>query len=174
MLRPTQQVAGATTGFVNPQATATPTQQHPTVTQYPGPQNTSQPSGIAYHRVYRQTQLLFSEVDQQAEWGYWYYLTENVKQLTHASGEDVFVRSTFESDGYLPDVVDTNFRAINDSYPVFAFAKNLGKVGRNPVSTLWGIALAQEEAVQFEGTTNSTVQSLWTSYFPDELDAMSF
>lgn len=28
-------------------------------------------SGVAYHKVYRQQQLEFSETNQQADWGYW-------------------------------------------------------------------------------------------------------
>jgi hypothetical protein len=27
--------------------------------------------GVAYHEVWRQQQLEFSEYNQQAEWGYW-------------------------------------------------------------------------------------------------------
>ena len=166
----------ATSGFINPQATATPTQQATTTTMIPGAGNTTQPTGIAYHKVYRQNQLRFNETNDQADWGYWYYLTENVKNLTHQIGEDVVLRSAFQTDGYLSNALDNNFRAINDTFPTFAFANDLGIVGpNNTVDMLFGIALAQEQAILFEGANgNVSVPSLWTDYFSDELDAVSF
>ncbi|KAI9721680.1 MAG: hypothetical protein M1828_005048 [Chrysothrix sp. TS-e1954] len=166
----------ATSGHINPLATAMPTRQKATNTTVPGSDNSTQPSGIAYHRIFRQNQLLFSETSDQTDYGYWYYLTDNTKNLTHAIGEDILVRSAFETDGYLNNTIDGNFRAINDSFPTFAFSKDFGTIGRNnSQSMLFGIALAQEEAVQFEGANgNQSVPSLWTSYFSDELDAMSF
>jgi len=104
--------------------------------------------GIAYHQVFRQTQLAFSEVLDQSEYGYWYYLTANIANLTHRSGEDTVVRSQFASSGTLDNTADTNYRAINDSYPVFAYALNLGSVGTASVSSLFTISLNQKEAIQ--------------------------
>lgn len=131
--------------------------------------------GIAYHRVYRQTQLAFSEVDQQTEYGYWYYMTANTVNLTHQSGEDCDVRAQFADHGYLTDVEDTDYRAINDSFPVFGFAIDLGSVGSTAVSSLFTINLNQQLAVQFEGANgNQTVPSLWASYFASDLDADTY
>jgi len=59
-------------------------------------------------------------------------------------------------------------------YPTFGFAVDLGSVSSTPVSTLFTIGLAQEQAVQFDGAQgNVNVPSLWTSYYPTELDAVS-
>ena len=129
---------------------------------------------IAYHKVFRQTQLLFSEVSDQGEWGSWYWATDNDTALSFQSGADMDVRSAFENTGSLPDTQDANFRAIDDSYPVFGFAKDLGSV-QGAVSTLYTIGLTQEEAIQFDGASGIVpVPSLWTSYFSNELDAVSF
>lgn len=129
--------------------------------------------GIAYHKVYRQTQLLFSETNQQADWGYWYWSTQSVSGLTYQSGQDVVVRGAFMSNGTLPNTQDTNYRPIDDDYPVFGYAVNLGSVV-GPVSTLYTLGLTQEEAIQFDGETGIVpVTSLWTSYFSNELDAVS-
>ena len=93
--------------------------------------------------------------------------------MTYQSGADVDVRSAFENTGALPDTQDTNFRAINDDYPVFGFAKDLGSI-QGSVSTLFTIGLTQEEAIQFDGASGIVpVPSLWTSYFSTELDAVS-
>jgi len=81
--------------------------------------------GISYHKVYRQTQLLYSETNEQADWGYWYWSTKETPNLTYQSGEDIVVRSAFQSSGTLPNTSDNNFRAINNDWPVFAYSINL-------------------------------------------------
>lgn len=84
---PTQSTFGTATAFNVPEAVA-----HPAATQaYEGlkfvPSNFSAPNppkttqlpvetvqgagGIAYHKVWRQQQLEFSETSDQANWGYW-------------------------------------------------------------------------------------------------------
>lgn len=138
------------------------------------PRNSTTPGGIAYHRVWRQQQLEFSEIDQQANWGYWYYATKNVAGLTYQSGADVDVRGQFLQSGSLANTQDTNFRGIDDNYPVFGYAVDLGKVGNSSVSTLFQLSLHQENCVQFEGANgNQSVPCLWTSYFSDETSAVS-
>ena len=130
--------------------------------------------GIAYHKFYRQTQLLFSEVADQSEYGNWYWATDNAASLTHQSGSDKEVRSAFTSTGALANSNDGNFRAINDSYPTFGFAVGLGTVGSSPVSTLFTLGHAQEQAIQFDGANgNVSLPALWTSYYADELAAVS-
>lgn len=130
---------------------------------------------VAYHKVYRQVPLDFSEINQQGEWGSWYWATDDSDDMTYQSGTDVVVRGQFASNGTLSNSVDTNFRAISDNWPVFGFSSDLGTVNSSPVSTLFSLGLTQEEAVQFEGASAyGPVKSLWTSYFDTELDALSF
>lgn len=120
--------------------------------------------------------MLFSETSgtDQTDYGYWYWATDNVANLTYQSGDSTTVRSAFIANGVLPDTNDTNYRAIDTSYPVFAFAKDLGSVQATPVSTLFSIGLAQQEAIQFDGASgNVNVPSLWTSYYTNDLDAVS-
>ena len=135
----------------------------------------SSTAGIAYHKIYRQTQLLFSESRQQTEYGNWYWATDNVANLTYQSGTDTDVRGAFSSKGALANTNDTNFRAINDSYPTFGFAVPLGSVEGTAVSTLFTLGLAQEQAIQFDGASgNASVNSLWTSYYATEAAALEF
>lgn len=47
---------------------------------------------------------------------------------THQTGEDTSVRQQFISSSALLDTSDTDFRAINDRWPVFAFARDLGTI----------------------------------------------
>ncbi len=130
--------------------------------------------GIAYHRFYRQTQLLWSETLDQTDYGYWYWATDNVANLTFQSGIDDDVRDAFTTNGVLANTNDTNYRAINDTYPTFAFAVDLGSIDATAVSTLFTLGLTQESAIQFDGASgNVSVPSLWTSYYATELDAVS-
>lgn len=131
--------------------------------------------GVAYHKVYRQTQLAFSQNNEQAEWGSWYWATDASNGMTHQSGTDVDVRGQFSSKGSLSNDKDTNYRAISDNWPVFGFSSDLGSVSSAPVNTLFSIGLAQEEAIQYEGSSSySSIPSLWKSYFDTELEALSF
>lgn len=130
---------------------------------------------MAYHRVYRQTQLAFSEVNQQTEFGSWYWATDASDGMTYQSGADTTVRGQFSQNGKLSNSGDTNYRAISDSWPVFGFSSDLGSVGSSSASTLFSIGLTQDEAVQYEGKSNyGPVPSLWKSYFSSDEDALTF
>lgn len=83
------------------------------------------------------------------------------------------VRRAFTSTGALTNGMDKNFRALNNAYPTFGFAIGLGTVGSSPVSTLFTLGHAQEQAIQFAGASGNVVlPSLWTSYYSTELDAV--
>jgi hypothetical protein len=130
--------------------------------------------GVAYHKVYRQTQLLFSEVRDQGEWGNWYWATEDSEKVTHQSGADVAVRGAFAANGTLGNSKDSNYRAISTNWPVFGFAIDLGSVTSSSVDTRFTIGLAQTEAIQYSSPDGIRAEpSLWTSYFDDDLAAVS-
>ena len=145
---------------------------HPTHTPVVPPNPST--GGIAYHEVYRQQQLNFSETNQQANWGRWYYATENTVQLSHQSGADFDVRGQFLNNGYLANTEDTNYRAIDDAYPVFGFAVNVGQVASQSVSTLFQLSLHQDDCIQFENASgNQSVPCMWTNYFDSDTAAVS-
>jgi hypothetical protein len=130
--------------------------------------------GVAYHKVFRQEQLPYAEINQQTEYGNWYYATENVASLTHRSGADTTVRKQFADNGHLDNSADSNYRPISQAYPVFGFSRDLGSVGSSSASALFQISLHQENAIQFLGANGiQPVPSLWTSYFDDEIKAVS-
>lgn len=130
---------------------------------------------MSYHKVYRQTQLAFSEVSDQTEYGNWWYATTSDKGYTYEAGIDVNVRGQFINNGTLTNTVDTNYRAIQENWPVFAHTFDLGRVGTRSVSRLFTIGLTQEEAIQFDGADGVVpLPSLWLQYFSDEVSALSF
>jgi hypothetical protein len=71
---------------------------------------------------------------------------------------------------------DNNFRAINDKWPVFGYAVELGTVGSTQgKSAVFSIGLCQEDAVQYLGKDGlKTLPSLWKDEYNDELAALSF
>ncbi|ORY68717.1 uncharacterized protein BCR38DRAFT_455604 [Pseudomassariella vexata] len=133
--------------------------------------------GVAYHSFARQDQAELTEINQQASWGTWYWSTSNnYPALTYQSGADNDLRNLFVSNGKLSNTKDTNFRAVNDNWPVFAFCNGLGPVGSNAVSTVFSLGLTQDNAISFlgEGSGLTTVPSLWKSYFSNDIDAVTF
>ncbi|KAL5334087.1 glutaminase GtaA [Aspergillus crustosus] len=131
--------------------------------------------GVAYHKINRQTPLLFSEHRDQAEWGDWYWATNSGKGLTYQAGADTAVRGAFTSNGTLRNTNNSNYRAVSDDWPVFGFSHDLGSVDSS-TGVLFSIGLAQSEAIQYTGnsTTLSSIPSLWTSYFHNALEALNF
>ncbi|KAL4757432.1 glutaminase GtaA [Aspergillus foveolatus] len=131
--------------------------------------------GVAYHKIYRQTPLLFSEHRDQAEWGDWYWATDNVAGLTYQAGPDIDVRGAFARNGKLTNNNDANHRAISNNWPVFGFAHDLGSISSS-TRVLFSIGLTQREAIQYSGSSStlSPLPALWTSYFSTALDALDF
>jgi hypothetical protein len=132
--------------------------------------------GITYHRFYRRDQQIFTENSDQASWGNWIYACNHAGLTYSNGGVDADVRGAFTNNGVLNNELNTNYRAISNQWPVFAFALDLGSVGSSPASALFTLTLAQEQAIQFEYEKNKVQQlpPLWTSYFSSELDLVSF
>jgi hypothetical protein len=77
-------------------------------------------------------------------------------------------------DGKLAGTEDINFRSINDRWPAFGYAVDLGVVYAPTPPTLFTIGVCQNDSLQFLGKDGLTVlPSLWKSYFQDETDAVS-
>ncbi|KAE9367621.1 DUF1793-domain-containing protein [Stipitochalara longipes BDJ] len=134
-------------------------------------------NGVASHKSWRQTQSEFNAdyPDDAAHWGYWYWSTAATSALSYQSGQDIIVRANFLNNGTLPNTQDTNYRAINNDWPIFGFANALGNVGSSPVETLYTIVHAQQNAIYFDGASgNVSVPSLWTSYWSSDLALVNF
>lgn len=171
---------GWTTAVAHPEtttSTSAPPEYPSVAVNIPAASNTppnQKPRGVAFHKFFRQQQLVFSEFNNQAEWGNWYYATDNTKHLTHQSGIAGEVRNQFIQKGFLANSADKNYRSADTNTPVFAFATDLGtrKVGR-PVNTTYSINLVQEEVIQFLGANGTQrLPALWKDYFSDELTAV--
>jgi hypothetical protein len=68
--------------------------------------------------------MVFTQSNDDADWGTVLWSTEAAAGLTTQSGADVTVRSQFVGFGVLANTNDTNQpRAINNAFPVFAFCQ---------------------------------------------------
>lgn len=90
--------------------------------------NTSTGSVIT-HQVQLANPAVLSEVADHTQYGSAFYSTLSSAGATWQSGADVTVRAQFINNGRLPNTRDTNFRAIQDNWPVFGLAHDLGNVG---------------------------------------------
>lgn len=130
---------------------------------------------VAFHHVFRQTQHQFRETAMQAEWGDWYWATNTGNGMTFQSGSDVIVRGQFVNNGSLANTQDTNFRPINQDFPVFGFSFPLGNVGATAANTLFTIGLCQDIAIQYLTSSGTeSLPSLWTSFFSSNQEAVEF
>lgn len=89
--------------------------------------------------------------------------------MTYQTGPDTTVRANFIADSTLPSTKDTKFRAINNDWPVFAFAQDLGSVASGVVSAaVISVGHVRDPALQYiigAGANNFQMRS---SYFFSE------
>ncbi|KAL2264924.1 hypothetical protein VTJ83DRAFT_7434 [Remersonia thermophila] len=130
---------------------------------------------VSYHKFYRESQEELKEDDEIAAWGSWYLATSSEGSLTWQIGEDVTVRSQFANHQLLTNEADSNFRAVDDAWPVFAFSHDLGNVGNDNTERVFTLGLVQDNVIRFAGLSGEMepVPGLWSSYHQDEISAMA-
>ncbi|BCS22735.1 putative glutaminase [Aspergillus puulaauensis] len=118
-------------------------------------------------RLQRETQLLLSEIRDQAEWGSIHFT--GPAGVQYQSGAAPSVRHTFAARGSLTNVNDAGFREIGDREPVFAFSKSFvpsRKSGVTADSVTFTLALIQDTVVQYASSRGLTMmRPLWKSRF---------
>jgi hypothetical protein len=108
-------------------------------------------------------QDLFAEHNAVAAWGSVVWATTpRGPGLTYQSGRDATVRNRFIQHGQLTDSSDTDYRAIDDDWPVFAFAHDLGMVGKTAQSVYFSVGHARTPAIDYQG---SRLAAWWTKYW---------
>ncbi|QRV97100.1 DNA polymerase 1 [Ceratobasidium sp. AG-Ba] len=134
--------------------------------------STSNVTDAIVHRVTLQNPTPFAEVDDHTQYGSAYYGIRQGAGLTYASGADATLRSTFMSSGVLPNAQDTQFRAISDQWPVFAFAKESDSNGSEVV---FAVGHVRDPLVQYivAGNRLEERHPFWMSKYPTANDAIS-
>ncbi|KAF7301796.1 DUF1793-domain-containing protein [Mycena indigotica] len=125
--------------------------------------NSTTTGSILTHQVQLQTQNVFSEVNDHTQYGSAFYSTPNTVSATYQTGADVTVRAQFINNGKLGNTLDTNFRAINNNWPVFGLAHDLGSVTTASAPVLFSVGHIRDPAIQYI-VTGGALQSR-SSYF---------
>jgi len=77
-------------------------------------------------------------------------------------------RDNFTSLGQLDNTSDTNYRAISNGSPAFAFALDLGTVNQTSNSLVFGIGLVRDPVLRYQTSgTNQSLRHLWGTRWND-------
>jgi hypothetical protein len=134
--------------------------------------------GLKTWAVNRQVQQIFTESDDQAEWGQLHFTGPG--SAHHEAGTSSQLRQRFARTGRLQNTMDDKFRAIMDEEPVFAFAKsfNLSSSSNTSVSSssaLFTITHIQDPVTQYASARGLTfMKPLWKSWFPEDEKLIQF
>lgn len=130
--------------------------------------STTTTSSILTHQAQLESQTVYGEVNDQIQRkflhnlsrpiteyitsseGSVYYSVSSTSATTYQTGQDVVVRGQFISNGVLANTQDTAFRAIQDDWPVFAFARDLGTVSATASTPMVvSIGYVRDPAVEY-------------------------
>jgi hypothetical protein len=133
--------------------------------------------GLKTWSINRQTEELFTEFYDHAEWGQ--LLFSGPDDARHESGASASLRQRFARTGTLQNENDEHFRGINEDEPVFAFSKTF-ELGNTSTlassksdSALFTITHVQDPVAQFASARGLThMRPLWKSWFGDDNDAL--
>lgn len=121
---------------------------------------------LSYQLVNQQP---LTEDSDTANWGTITWTGPNQPNTSFRIAQDVVVRAAFDANPVLDGTVDqTTPRAISDDWPTFAFAFDLGGVGKRPTEPMTlSIGHIRTPAVSYLGTD---LDPLWTTYFSSQQD----
>jgi len=71
------------------------------------------------------------------------------------------IRTDFITTGNLANTIDTNFRAINDDWPVSAFALNFGNITRTTTPLVFAMGLVRDPVVTYQTGQLEPRSQLW-------------
>ncbi|KXN86419.1 hypothetical protein AN958_10281 [Leucoagaricus sp. SymC.cos] len=105
---------------------------------------------VITHQVQLANQGVLTEVNDHTQYGSAFYSTLSTSGVTWQTGADVTVRAQFINNGRLPNTQDTNFRTIDNNWPVFALSHDLGDVGTETTSpTVVSVGHIRDPALKY-------------------------
>ncbi|KAK7470513.1 hypothetical protein VKT23_001939 [Stygiomarasmius scandens] len=139
------------------------------------------------HEVQLQNQTDFAPGDRILQGSVFYSTLNQASGLTYQTGADVNLRALFINSGRLNNTQDSEFRAIQDNWPVFAYAHDLGTVNStssDPV--VYAVGSVRDPAIEYiveNGQLQNRSLYFWnqfsevqygiTSFLKDYKDALS-
>lgn len=138
--------------------------------------------GLKTWSVKRQVEQIFTESDDQSEWGQLHFT--GPADVRHESGTSALLRQRFARTGTLQNLVDSKFRGVMDEEPVFAFVKEFKLAAKatatsavSPASSsvLFTIAHIQDPVTQYASARGLTfMRPLWKSWFAEDEKLLQF
>ncbi|VDB91944.1 unnamed protein product [Peniophora sp. CBMAI 1063] len=132
---------------------------------------TDSTGGMVHHSITLSQQQTFVDISEQAEWGTMHYAALSDSSTTYRTGVDASCRGLFNDTGKLDNAQDTNFRAIDDQFPVFAVAQDLGDITATSEPVVWAIGYTRDPAVQTSSITGTIGQR--SLYFQSNITDMA-
>ncbi|TCD64701.1 hypothetical protein EIP91_003775 [Steccherinum ochraceum] len=124
-------------------------------------------SNVVTHQIQLSTQVPYTEDHDKIQNGAAYFSATQTSGLTYQIGQDVLLRNQFTANGTLLNTQDTNFRAVQDEWPVFAFAWNLGKFSSTSATVVCSLGHVRDPAVQYikaDGSKQDRSLYFWSKY----------
>ncbi|KAF9257546.1 hypothetical protein L218DRAFT_1080868 [Marasmius fiardii PR-910] len=126
-------------------------------------------SPILTHTAQLSTQNELQETTNMSSDGVLYFATSPGNGVTWQTGGHYSLRGWFLSQGYLNNTKDTRSRNINDNYPVFAYAHDLGSITTR-ASIVWAIGLVRNYVIQGTIGRNSVpLPGYWITKFQNNV-----
>ncbi|MFL6073781.1 MAG: glutaminase domain-containing protein [Mycobacteriales bacterium] len=125
--------------------------------------------GLTAHTCTPASPAVLAENHDQASWGSLVVAADSTTGLTWQIAQDTVAR-TAGSQGALPNTVDTGQpRAINDRWPVFAFARDLGAVTGPSAEFVVCLGHVRDPGLSYQGTA---LRPWWTAYWSSWQDML--
>ncbi|EJD04154.1 DUF1793-domain-containing protein [Fomitiporia mediterranea MF3/22] len=131
---------------------------------------------IITHQVQLVDQEPFTEISDRIQQGSAFYSVVKNSDTTYQTGQDTVVRGQFIDNGVLANTQDTNFRAVQDNWPIFALAQDLGNVQGPSSPIVLSIGHVRDPVVEYI-VANNQLQNrspYFLSQHVSPADAISF
>lgn len=111
---------------------------------------TTQKGNFVYHEFGLQTPQQFIESNFRIEYGFGYHATALKDGVSFATGAAYTCRKTFETTGAPPTTQDTNFRLVNDGFPVMALSYDLKNMTQTIEPLVFIMGQSRDPLVQYQ------------------------
>ncbi|OSD04167.1 DUF1793-domain-containing protein [Trametes coccinea BRFM310] len=101
------------------------------------------------HEVQLAAPQPFVDIGSRAQYGSAFHATLKTADVTFQTGQDIVLRTQFINNGALPNAEDSNFRAVQQNWPVFALAHDLGPVNAASSPVVFAVGHVRDPAIQY-------------------------
>ncbi|KAG8806415.1 hypothetical protein FRC19_007267, partial [Serendipita sp. 401] len=138
--------------------------------------STTKSNSLILHTFSLAAQTQFQATDNRVEYGLGYHAMIPSDGVTYQSGQDTVLRGGFRTGGALNNTADTNFRDIEQQWPCFAFAKDLGNITDSSTApVVFAVGLSRDPAISYTaGGTQQSRSLFYRTQFSTDSDAISF